>query len=112
VERDEEAVDVEDRQRVDQHVAAGGVAARRPVPPAPEAVQHLGVREQVPVRELRALAAAGGAARVDDGREIVRGARPGGEIVVHLRGALEQAARAVVPEREHHGACRPRTRGG
>ncbi len=61
------------------------------------------------MRQLRALAAAGGAAGVDDGRDVVAGARDGVELVAHERGAFEQAAAAVVAQREHHaGPARER----
>lgn len=92
VQRDEEAVHVEDRQRVNEHVA------RRP---APVVLEHLGVRQQVAVREHRALAASGGAARVEDRGEVVGRLFRGRVLVAALRRHFEQRAGAVVVQREH-----------
>ena len=66
---DEQAVHMEDRQGVDQHVAALGRRA-----PAPVALQRHRVRDQVAVAEHRPLAAPGGAAGVEDGGEVVAAA--------------------------------------
>ena len=92
---DEEAVDVEDRQRVDQHVAAFVGSA-----PAPVALQRLRVRQQVAVAEHRALAAPGRAAGVEDRGQVVAVALGGRVRVAEVRRPLEQAAAAVVVERE------------
>ena len=63
VERDEQAVHVEDRQRVDQHVAVGCQPQYR--------FSTCAFDEQVAVREHRALAAPGRAAGVEDGGQVV-----------------------------------------
>ena len=88
----EQAMHVEDRQRVDQHVAFF---------PAPVVLEHLRVGQQVAVREHRALAAPGGAAGVEDGGQVVRAPRHGHVPVAAMRGTLEQRAGAVVVQREH-----------
>jgi hypothetical protein len=97
----EQPVHVEDGQRVDQGVAALGAAAGAASAPTPERLQHLRVAAQVAVREHRALAAAGGAAGVQDGGEVVVAAQRRLVHVGVLRRALQQRARAVVAEREH-----------
>ena len=89
VRRHEQAMDMEDRQRVDQHVARA---------PAPIVLQDPGVAQQVGVAEHRALAAAGGAAGVEDRGQVV-GASCRRPVAVGLdRGALQQAAAAGVVE--------------
>ena len=80
VDRDEQAVHVVDRQRVEQHVAARE---------APVLDQRRRVRGEVAVRQHRALRAAGGARGVEDRGEIVRLRRHGGE-----RRAAGRCARA------------------
>ena len=71
-----------------------------PGAPAPRLLQHPRVAQQVAVREHRALAAAGGAARVEDGREVVGAARHRLLEVALQHGALEQVAGAVLVEHE------------
>ena len=92
----EQAVHVKDRQRVDQHVAA---LLRRS--PTPVFLQHHGVGQQVAVRQHGALAAAGGAAGVQDGRQVIGPTLHRLLLVAAMRGALQQAAAAVVVQREH-----------
>ena len=96
---DEQAVHMEDRQRVDQHVAGA---------PAPVVLQHLRIRQQVAVAS---------ASRPCCGRwcRWCRGWPPGRRRRVRrrlvpvavMRRALEQAAAAVVVQREDVAACRP-----
>jgi hypothetical protein len=62
VERDEEPVDVKDRQSVEQHVARHE---------APQLVQRARVALQIAVAQHRPLGAAGGARGVADGRDVV-----------------------------------------
>ncbi len=88
----EQAVHVEDGQRVDQHVA---------LLPAPVRLQHARVAEHVAVREHGALAAPGGAAGVDDDRKVVGLAARRRVRVGVVRGALQQGAAAVLAQREH-----------
>ncbi len=98
---DEQAVDMEDRQRVDQHVAALGWRA-----PVPVVLERQRVREQVAVAQHRPLAAPGRAAGVEDRRQVValaRRRRVGG---AEMRRPLEQAAAAVVAEGEDPGRSR------
>ena len=66
--RHEQAVHVEDRQHVQQHVVLA---------PAPVVVQHAGVGGKVAMREHCPLAASGGAGGVQDGRQVVGLARHG-----------------------------------
>ena len=66
VQGDEQAVHVEDRQRMQQHVARHE---------APVGVQRLGVGGDVAMRDHGALGAAGGAGGVDQRGEIVGAAR-------------------------------------
>ena len=89
---DEQAVHVEDGQCVDQHVA---------VAPLPVVFQHLGVGQQVGVGQHRALAAPGGAAGVNDGGQRVGAAGCHLVLVAVVGGALQQAAAAVLAQREH-----------
>ena len=93
---DEEAVHVEDRQRMDQHVASARCAS-------PSSLQGDGVREQVAVRQHRSLAAPGGAARVEDRGEVVARARRRRVAVGEVRRPFEQAAAAIVAEGEDEG---------
>ena len=60
--RHEQAVNVEDRQGVDQHIVGA---------PVPVAQQGACVAQQVAVRQHGAFAAARGARGVQDGRQIV-----------------------------------------
>ena len=83
---------MEDRQRMDQHIARL---------PAPIVFQHDRIAQQVAMREHGALAAACGAAGVEDGREVVRAANSGRVLVGLVHGALQKAATAVVTKREH-----------
>ena len=86
---DEQAVHVEDRQCMDQHVAFA---------PAPVGLQRDGVRQQVGMAEHRALAAAGGARGVEDGGQVVAVAL-GRLVRLRLAGrGVEQRAGAVVVE--------------
>ena len=82
---------MEDRQRVDQHVAFA---------PVPEVLQNLRVRQQIAVAEHRALAAAGGAGGVEDRGQIAGRLRRDLVRVGKMRGAVEQRAGAVVVQRE------------
>ena len=97
---DEEPVHVEDRQRMDEHVAAL---------PVPVVLQRQRVRQQVAVRQHRALAAAGGSAGVHDGGQVVAAAHGRHVLVGVDGGALEQAAGAIVVQREDmRRACQER----
>ena len=66
VKGDEQAVDMEDRQGMEQHIL------RRK---APEPVQLLGIGGQVAVAEHRPLGPSGGARRIEDRGNIAGGAR-------------------------------------
>ncbi len=89
---DEQAVHMEDRQRVDQHVARL---------PAPVVLQRERVGKQVAVAQHRALAAPRGARGVEDRGQVV-GRAPRWLVAVAVqRGALQQRAAAIVVEREH-----------
>src|SRR4029079_8997703 len=88
----------EDRQRVDQHVAAWFEAA-----PAPIRLQRDGGREQVAGRQHRSLASPRGAARVEDRGEVVARAQYGRVAVGEVSRPFEQAAAAVVAEGEDEG---------
>ena len=85
VERHEQAVDMVDRQRVDQHVVARE---------APCSIERLRVRGEIAVAQHRALRAAGGARGVEDRGEIFGAARDGFE-----RGGRRVDAAAVGVER-------------
>ena len=87
-----QAMHMEDGQGVDQHI---------PRHPTPIVLQHAGIAEQVVVRQHRALAAPGGAAGVEDGGQIVGPTLGRRVLVAVVRGALEQAAGAVVVQGEH-----------
>ena len=98
---DEQAMRVIDGQRVDEYVTA--LLGRSPAPVVPE---HQRVREQVAVREHCALAAPRGAAGVEDAGQVVPGA-PGGRVhITAVRGALQQAAVPVLPQREDMARAR------
>ncbi len=91
VQRDEQAVHVIDRQRVQQRVAAGE---------APAVDQHRGVRREIAVRQHRALGAPGRSRRVEDRREIVGP----GHRVAEVRGLVARPVdelAAVGVQREH-----------
>ena len=90
-----QAVNVENRQRVNQHVAA---LLRRA--PAPIIFQHPRITEQIAVRQHRAFAAARGAAGVENRGQIVRLFNSGGVLVAAVGGARQERAGAVVVERE------------
>ncbi|MNV31507.1 hypothetical protein D3C71_1228180 [compost metagenome] len=92
VDGDEQAVDVEDGQCVDEHI---------PLLPAPVVLEHDSVAQHVAVREHGALAAAGGAAGVEDGGQVVGTAGHGLMLIAVVGGALEQAAGAVVAQGEN-----------
>ncbi|KAG0746335.1 hypothetical protein G6F57_020702 [Rhizopus arrhizus] len=81
---------VEDGQHVQQHVVFA---------PAPVFVQHLRVGRQVAVRQHRALAAAGGAGRVQDGGQVIRLAGHGLEGLRQAAGGRQQRAGAVLVQR-------------
>ena len=89
VDGDEQAMHVEDGQRVDQHVA---------LLPAPVVLQRDGVGQQVAVRQHGALAAPGGAAGVDDGGQGIGTAGRRGVRAGMVGGALEQAAALAVAQ--------------
>ena len=99
VQGDKQAVHMEDGQAVDQHIPT----ALRPCGsrPAPVFLEHLGIAQQITMAEHGTLAAAGGAAGVDHGRQIAGFARGDGVHIAVLRSALEQAALALVVQREH-----------
>ncbi|MNI31128.1 hypothetical protein D3C73_850010 [compost metagenome] len=86
----EQAVHVEDGQHVQQHVVFA---------PAPIFVQHLRVGGQIAVRQHRALAAAGGAGRVQDGGQVFRLALHGLERLRQAARSVQQRARAVFVQR-------------
>ena len=88
---DKQAVHVEDRQGVDQHVT------RLPVPVV---FEHPRVAQHVAVCQHRALAAPGGAAGVQNGGQVV--GLPEGDVVFvrATRGAGQQRAGAVVAQGE------------
>ena len=91
---DEQAVHVEDRQHVQQHVSG---------PESPVAMEHLGIGGEVPVGQHGSLGTAGGAGSVKDGREVVAAAEDGGEGVGVHRRRCGQAAATLVVEVEHVG---------
>ncbi len=71
-----------------------------PALPAPVVLQHQRIAQQVAVRQHRALAAPGGAAGVEDRRQVVGAFARRRVLLAHQRRAVEQAAAAVVAERE------------
>ena len=87
-----QTVHMEDGQGVDQHVTLF---------PAPIIFERDRVAQQIAVREHRPFAAAGGAAGVQNGGQVIGLARRRCVLVTVVRGALEQAARAVIAQREH-----------
>ena len=88
----EQAMHMEDGQGVDEHV---------PRHPAPVVLEHHRVGQQIAVRQHRPLAAPGGAAGVEDGGQVVSAPGDWDMVVAKVRGPLQQAARAVVAQREH-----------
>jgi hypothetical protein len=70
VQRDKEAMHVEDRQSVDEDVAALRQRFAR-IAPAPIVLQHLRVAEHIAVCQHRTFAAPGGAAGIENGRQVV-----------------------------------------
>ena len=92
VQGDEQAVHVEDRQRMQQHVARHE---------APVGVQRLGVGGDVAMRDHGALGAAGGAGGVDQRGEVVGAARGGCLMRLLLGGELRERARAVGGHGQH-----------
>ena len=99
--RDEEAVGVEDRQRVDQHVVRGE---------APGVDQGPGVRDEVSVGQHRALGAAGGARGVEQRGQVVGRTLHRRESLRGRVGRLGQAALALGVERDERRARLPRRR--
>ncbi|OQC06313.1 MAG: hypothetical protein BWX79_02115 [Alphaproteobacteria bacterium ADurb.Bin100] len=95
----EQAMHVEDRQRVDEHVAP----AVRPSGsrPAPVVLQHHGVGPHVAVRQHRAFAAPGGTTGVEDGSQVVVVLDSRGVAIVAAGRALQQGAGAIVAQGEH-----------
>ena len=92
----EQAVHVEDGQHVQQHVVGA---------PAPVLVQHARVGREVAVRQHGALAAAGGAGRVQDGGQVVLPPRHGLETLRQAAGRVQQRAAAVLVQRVDMGAA-------
>ena len=94
----EQAMHVEQRQRMQQHVLVAGLALFLE---APELVEHQRIGTQVAVAEHRALAAAGGARGVQDGRQILGLARNRGKAVGKRRCQPEQRSVALLAECDH-----------
>ena len=89
---DKQAMDMENRECVDQHVAAL---------PAPVVFEHLRIAEQITVAEHRAFAAARGAAGVQNGGQILGRSWGGLVHIAVLRRAFQQAAGAVLIQGEN-----------
>jgi len=85
----EQAMHVEQRQRMQQDILVAGVAL---LLEAPELVQHQRVGAQVAVRQHRALAATGGARGVQDGRQVIGAPAHGEERVRKRRSRFEHTA--------------------
>ena len=85
------------RQRMDQHVFRH---------PAPRRLKHLGVTQQVAVREHGAFGAARGAAGVNHRGQIVRAFVRHHMHVALVRRTVQQGAGAVVIERENVARAR------
>ena len=87
---------MKDGQRVNEHIAALLGAA-----PAPIVLQHLGVTQQVAMREHGPFATACGAAGVHNSSQVI--GLVGGRCVAVavVGGTLQQAASAVIVERKH-----------
>ncbi len=94
---DEQAVDVEDRQRVQQAI---GIAE------SPGLHQRLGVSQQVRVRQHDALRHARRARRIEQRGHVVPVARHDGRVRRRLVGTLGQRATAVAVEREYEARTR------
>ena len=92
VDGDKQTVDMEDRQRMYQHVVRL---------PGPVLFEHLCIAEQVAVAEHRAFAAPGGTAGIQNGGQIAWCARSGLVHIAVLRSALQQAAGTVVIQGEN-----------
>ena len=99
MQRDKQAVHMEDGQAVDEHIATALRASC--FRPAPIVFQHFGVGEQIAMAEHGAFAAARGATGIDHGRQIVRIAWRDGVHIAVLRGALQQAALALIVQGKH-----------
>ena len=91
-----QSMHMKNRQGMNQHIAALGRAA-----PAPAGLEHLGVTQQIGVRQHGALASPGGAAGVEDGGQIIRAARHHGLMVGAVGRTRQQGACAVVVEGKH-----------
>ena len=87
----EQTVDMKNRQRVNQHIA---------LCPAPVVLQHLCIAQQIAVRQHRALAAARGAAGVQNRRQVISLTHHDFMLVAAVGGAIQQRAGAVVIERK------------
>ena len=99
-----QAVHMEDGQGVDEHIPL----ACRPTGcrPAPVILERECIAQQIAMCEHGPLAAAGGAAGVKDGGQVIGQSRYGGVLVAVLSCTVEQAAGAVVIQGEHMlGAC-------
>ena len=92
MQRHKQAMHMKNRQAVDEHITLA---------PTPVVFEHLGIGEQIAVAEHGTFAAAGGAAGIDHGRQIVCLARGDGVHIAVLRGTFEQAALALVVQGEH-----------
>ena len=90
----EQAVDVKDRQGMQQHVSGGEL---------PQGGQRRGIRQKVVLRQHRPFGAACGARGVKQGGKII-GAAGGRDEVV--RCGLGQTARAICIQRKPHAARR------
>jgi hypothetical protein len=91
----EQAVGMIDRQRVDQHVLVGK---------APVIDQAERVGREIVMRQHRTLGAASGAGRIEDGGEIVVGARNDCELRARLGRGLGERSLAIRSERHDLGA--------
>ncbi len=92
----EEAMRVEDREGVDQPVVGRE---------APILAKRGGVRQEVVMRQHRALGPAGRAGRVEDGGEVIRTAIGVGEIRRLAPGKVDQRAATLLVERFDLGAA-------
>ena len=96
---DKQTMHMEDRQRVDQHIATslrstGGL-------PTPIVFEHERVAQQVAVSEHGTFAAARGAAGVQNSGQVIGLTRHGFMLIALHGGPVEQAAGAVVVQGEH-----------
>ena len=87
-----QAVHMKNWQRVNQHIARL---------PTPVVLEHQRVAKQVAVRQRRTLAAAGGAAGVQNRRQIVFSHDRSLMLVTALRGAYQQRTSPVIIQGEH-----------